>query len=104
VSGSNGENGVIVPKAVVPEPKREADPKRFSMKTPQIAELGRAMVDWSAKEQLKKNRTAILSDAQIAVGGSGVSMVLVPPSAMAQNKVEAESRPSHQLQNFRDCH
>ena len=100
VSGSSGEIGVIVPRAVVLEPKREADPRKFTMKTPQTAGLGHAMVDWSAKDKLKKLMTALFSIVPIAVGGSGVSMVPVPPSALAQNKVEAEMRPCQKMQNL----
>lgn len=98
VSGSNGGNGVIVPKvAVRAAPEKEAGPKRSSMKTQQVAGLGLVMVDQSAKAHTKKALTALFSDVQIAVGVSGVSLVLVPPSAMVLNDQESENRPNQMM-------
>ena len=77
---------MIAPKvAARAAPEKEAGPKRSSMRTQQVAGLGRVMVDQSAKAHTKKALSASFSDVQIAVGVSGVSLVLVPTSAMALN-------------------
>ena len=98
VSGSSGGNGVIAPKvAAQAAAEKEAGPKRSSMRTQQVAGLGRVMVDQSAKAHTKKAPSASFSDVQIAVGVSGVSLVLVPPSAMALNDQESENRPNQMI-------
>lgn len=77
--------------------KKEAEQKRSSMKPQQVAELGRAMVDQSAKAHTKKALTALFSDVQIAVGVSGESLVLVPPSVTALNDQEPENRSNQKI-------
>ena len=105
VSGSNGEDGAIAPRAAALEPKSEADPKRFSMQTRQIAGSVHATVDWSAKERLQKNPTALFNAARSAVGASGPPMALVRRSAAAQSRVEPENRPSQRMPpRSLDCH